>query len=124
MTDLDKEIAKALDEEDRAMLAQFEEQGLMAQTFSVFKGKQGWIAMITVIVSLILFFIALYAAREFVGAETPLDKAHWGALAWGLLFSIGLIKIWFWIRMESNRVIREVKRIELQLARLQAKNGH
>jgi uncharacterized membrane protein YciS (DUF1049 family) len=29
--------------------------------------------------------------------------------------------MWFWMRMESNRVLREIKRVELQVARLTSK---
>jgi len=121
MRDLDDQIREALDEEDRALMEEFGEQGIIGQTFSMFQGKQGWIAAATVIASLGLFFVALFAAREFLAAPTIESKLHWAALAWGMLISISLTKIWFWTRMESNRVIREVKRIELQIARLNAK---
>jgi hypothetical protein len=30
---------------------------------------------------------------------------------------VGFLKIWFWLRMESNRILREIKRLELQIAR-------
>lgn len=122
MADLDAEIREALDEEDRALMEQFGEQGLIGQTMSMFQGKQGWIAMITVFVSLILFGIAVYAVIQFFGSATTEARLLWGAVTWGLLTMVSFIKVWFWIRMESNRVIREVKRIELQIARLNAKS--
>ena len=31
---------------------------------------------------------------------------------------VAFMKVWFWMRMESNRVIRELKRLELQIAHL------
>lgn len=30
-------------------------------------------------------------------------------------FVIGIIKIWFWLEMHSNRALRDVKRVELLL---------
>jgi uncharacterized membrane protein YciS (DUF1049 family) len=33
---------------------------------------------------------------------------------------VGFLKLWFWLRMESNRVLRQIKRLELQIARANA----
>ncbi|MHA7873761.1 MAG: DUF6768 family protein, partial [Hyphococcus sp.] len=61
MNDIDDKIIRALDAEDRALLEQFGEQGLIAQSFSVFQGPQGWIAGVVTIVSLFLFAGAVYS---------------------------------------------------------------
>ena len=34
-----------------------------------------------------------------------------------LIVAVGFLKLWFWLRMESNRVLREIKRLELRIAR-------
>jgi len=49
------------------------------------------------------------------------EMLRWGAVTWCAFMSVVMIKIWSWMRMESNRVIREIKRVELQVARMSAK---
>ena len=120
MTDIDRQIEEALDAEDRAILEQFGEQGLFAQTFSVFQGKQGWIGFLTSFVMLVLFAGAVYCGWKFFQTADANEAIRWGAGVWVLLTMVAFMKIWFWIRMESNRVLREVKRLELQILRLKA----
>ncbi len=121
MNDIDKKIQEALDAEDRELLDQFGEQGLIAQSLSVFQGRQGWIAGIAMIASVVIFIGAIYAGWRFFTASEALESAQWAAAAWFLMTMVAFMKVWFWMRMESNRVIREVKRVELQIARLQDK---
>ena len=121
MNELDRKIEEALDLEDRALLEEFGEQGLLAQSFSVFQGKQGWIAGVVTIVSVFLFAGAVYSAWKFFSAADAVAAAQWAAGAWFLMTMVAFIKVWFWMRMESNRVVREIKRIELQLALMRQK---
>lgn len=123
MNEIDEKIIRALDAEDRALLEQLDEQGLIAQSFSVFRGPQGWIAVIATVAIFALFAGAVYSASNFLNAAEPVDTLRWGAAAWFLMTMVAFMKVWFWMRMESNRVIREVKRVELQLARLQEKSA-
>lgn len=123
MNDIDNKIQEALDAEDRDLLDQFGEQGLIAQSLSVFQGRQGWIAGIALFAGAILFAGALYSGWRFFTAPAALESAQWAAVAWFLMTMVAFMKVWFWMRMESNRVIREVKRVELQVARLQNKSA-
>ena len=45
----------------------------------------------------------------------------WLACCAALAFlSLGLIKLWFWMELKSNAIVREIKRVELQVAGLAA----
>ncbi len=121
MNDLDQQIQQALDAEERELFEQFGEQGIFTQWFSVYQGKQGWIAILSTFVMVILFGGAAYAGWNFLHSSGGLEAAHWGAVTWFLMTMVAFMKLWFWMRMESNRVLREVKRIELQISRLQLK---
>lgn len=121
MNDLDKKIEEALDADDRALMDRFGEQGLFAQTFGVFQGKLGWFAIISAITSLALFAGGFYAAWMFLTVGETNDVIRWGGIAWFLLTGVYLLKLWFWMQMETNRILREVKRVELQLVRMQSK---
>lgn len=117
MDDLDREIEAALGEEDRAILARFGEQGVFSQWFGVYDGAARGIALLATAFTFALFFAAVYCGWRFIGASEPIDAARWGAGTLLLLTMVGFVKLWFWLRMESNRVLREIKRLELQIAR-------
>ncbi len=119
MDDLDRKIEEALNAEDRSLLGSFEEQGLFGQVFGIYSGKLGGIALFATLLTLVLFGGAVYCGWQFFEATTAIDAARWGAGAVMLMVMVGFLKIWFWMRMESNRILREVKRLELQLARRQ-----
>lgn len=121
MDELDRKIEEALNADDRKLLEQFGEPGLFGQWFGVYSGKLGGIALFATVITFALFLAAVYCGWKFFGAAAAIDAARWGAGAVMLMVMVGFLKIWFWMRMESNRVLREIKRLELQLARMQGK---
>lgn len=121
MSELDRQIEEALDAEDQLLFDQLGEQGLLGQFADAFKGKTGWVSVMSTIVGAILTAGSFYAAWKFLTIADADAKVGWGALAWFLMTMVAFMKVWFWMRMESNRILREIKRVELQLARLRHK---
>jgi len=122
MDDLDRKIEEALSAEDRAILEKFGEQGVFGQWFGVYGGAMGRLAVLATVVTFALFLAAVYCGWRFFAAAEALDAVHWGAGTALLMMAVGYLKLWFWLRMESNRVLREVKRLELQIARANARS--
>lgn len=118
MDDLDHRIEEALSAEDKELYQGLGEQNVFAQWFSVYDGKIRGIAIFATILTFLLFFAAVYCGWRFFAADVALDAARWGVGAIMLMVMVGFLKIWFWLRMESNRILREVKRVELQIARV------
>lgn len=121
MDDLDRKIEAALSAEDRAILAKFGEQGVFSQWFGVYDGAVRGMAVFATILTFALFAAAVYCGWRFFVAGEAIDVVRWGAGAVLLMVMIGFLKLWFWLRMESNRVLREIKRLELQIARANAR---
>lgn len=121
MTDFDKKIQEALDAETNELLAGLEEQGLFGQLGGLFKGKMAWLAIVTILIGLIVAIAGFYAIWQFVISDDTQSMLRWAALAWALFQTHMMIKLWSWMRMETNRSIREIKRLELQIARLLAR---
>lgn len=117
MDDLDRKIEEALSAEDREMLNEFGEHGLIGQFKSVFQGRMAWVSSISLIVGTFLNIAFFYAAWKFFTVVEVSDKLLWGGGAWFLATMVAFMKVWFWMRMESNRILREIKRLELQIAR-------
>lgn len=119
MSDLDKMIEATLNEEDRAFRAQLDrEPGYFSQVGGLLSGPLAWINLLLMIVQAVMFFTGAWCAWEFFQATDPIMALRWGLSAATLIIVAALLKIaTLWPTMQANRVLREVKRLELQLAR-------
>lgn len=121
MRDLDRMIDEALDGETRELLRRMgDEPGFFAQAFGVFGGPTGWVNLVLAIVQAVAFLAGAWAAWRFFQADDPVTQLRWGLPAAVLLIQGLILKMSLVPRMETNLVIRELKRIELQLAHRQA----
>ncbi len=116
--DLDRMIDEALDAEERALLSQIgEEPGYFSQVWGLFGGQLGWVTWLLMIVQTAMFIASVYAAIRFFNATDTLTALHWGLPSVALLLMSAMTKFLLWPSMQTNRVLRELKRLELQVAR-------
>ena len=119
MKDIDKTIRAALQAEDRELFEEFGgEQSLLEMIAESFRGRQRWIMIGMHLNMLILAALAVISAIEFFRVES--------IRAWAAGFIVGClgtwtVKLWWWTRTDKNSLIREIKRLELQIARLAAR---
>jgi hypothetical protein len=113
MNDLDQKIQAAL-QRDRAG-ANADEPNLAEEVISAFRGRHRWLTGVAVVFSFGLFGILVWAVFQFRAAEAVREQLIWGGVTLWTALAIGFIKVWFWLEMHSNRVLREVKRLELLL---------
>ncbi len=122
MRDVDDLIEEALDQEEREILARIgEEPGFFGMAFGLFSGKLGWVHILMTVVHALAFFAGAYAAWMFFEAADPVSQLRWGLPSAVLLILATMIKMAMWPIIHADRLMRELKRIELQLAR--AKRG-
>ncbi len=115
MKDIDKKIQTALRRtSDPDALT--DEPNLAEEALIAFRGRHRWLSTAALILSFALFGAAVWAGWHFYAAEAMREQLLWGALTMWAMLSIGFLKIWFWIEMQTNRVLRELKRVELMLA--------
>ncbi|MDZ7627001.1 MAG: DUF6768 family protein [Parvularculaceae bacterium] len=117
MSKLDRMIEDALGAEDRALFQRFGERGLMGEAAELFTGKMGWWNVLSTLIQVALFAAALYAASKVLTLDDPVLVVRWGVAVSVWFMAMSVIKLMHWQQMQSNRVIREVKRLQLQLAR-------
>jgi hypothetical protein len=127
MTNLDQAIRRALSAEDAEFLAKFEKDApLHEQVFGAFTGPFGGLNVLGVIFtfamfgafSFAMFGAFCYCVWQFFNVSEMRDLIFWSAAALWSAVAVGMLKIWFWMEMHKNQVLREVKRLELQVARL------
>ncbi len=116
MEKLDEMIKQVLDREDQRIIEQTEELGWFSLGLSQFRGKHGWLVWCITIIQSILFFVGIWFIVRFFQATDVLVALKWGlsgAVFWivGFSMKMSLMPI-----MQADRVIRELKRVELMLA--------
>jgi hypothetical protein len=118
MRDIDKMIDEAIYEEEGELLRQIgEEPGFFSQLLSVFSGKTGWVNLYLMVVQALFFFAGVWAAWMFFLAADPVTQLRYGLPAAVLLIVALMLKMMVWPAVQTNRLLRELKLIQLQLAR-------
>ena len=118
MRNLDNMIDEALNAEETELLKSIgEEPGFFSQTFGIFSGPTAWVNVLLMGVQGLMFIAGVVAAWNFFQAGEALTALRWGLPAGVLLLMSLVIKMGMWPTLQTNRVIRELKRLELQIAR-------
>ncbi len=118
MTEFDDKIRQALRTESDNVWKDVEEQGLFEQALGVMRGKHKSLTIIANAVMVLLFAMTVYCVVRFFGAETTRMQIAWSVGFLASNMGVAMMKMWFWMQMDKNTVIREVKRLELQVATL------
>lgn len=122
MRDMDKLIDKAIGEEERDLLRRIgEEPGFFGQAFGIFGGSTGWVNAVLMVVQTLFFLAGFWAAWMFFAADESVAQLRWGLPAAVLLLTALMLKMMVWPTIQTNRMLRELKLIQLQLARSAAR---
>ena len=124
MKEIDRLIRDALREEDAELFEKIGGEQRMHQVIlDLFRGRNKWLSLATLVVTVLFLVLAVYAAIQFYRAEILRDMLLWFAVAAVCFMAIGAIKIWSWMEMAKNETMREIKRLELQVVHLATKLG-
>lgn len=113
---IDKLIREALTEEEAAFYDELEEQDLFGKLGSVYKGKMGWLVVLVSIVQVFIFGLFILCLVKFLNSETSEDLIRWGAGGFLSIMSVTFLKLFVWMQMDKNDILRELKKLEFQLA--------
>lgn len=119
MSELEDKIRAALRKEDAELFADDGvEQSMVEMIGDSFRGRRRGLVVLT-FVSLFAFIgLMVFTIVRFFDAETTRTQIAWAAGFIYTLVVISGIKTWYWNELNKNTLIREVKRLELQIARL------
>lgn len=115
MEDIDKLIKETLNEEESKFYDELGEQGLFGMLGGLFSGKIKWAIIMMNMVSIMVFGILILCLVEFFNAESTHDLILWASGGFLSLAFISMIKIFVWLQMDKNALLREIKRLELQI---------
>jgi hypothetical protein len=122
MKDIDKSIRAALAAEDRELFEEYGgESSLFEMIADTFRGRNRWLKIGMTFNILAFTVLAVVVAIQFFHTDTMRGMILWATLF--LLCCLGtmMIKLWWWAQMDKNVLTREIKRLELQVARLAAR---
>ncbi|MEM9084342.1 MAG: DUF6768 family protein [Pseudomonadota bacterium] len=123
--DTDARIAEGLSEDDWAFLEKLEDdRGMFQQIGDTWKGPLGgWAKLIfgfTVLAGFVFLFVLWQVANT---THHPIVHALWAISGVALLVIMGFAKEWMFARMNMLTILREVKRVQLEVAALRDELG-
>jgi hypothetical protein len=119
MKDLDQMIDEALGQEESELLRSVSgEPGLVEQTLGILGTRVRWMVPVMMVAQTLLFIAGVWAAWHFFQASEPVAQLRWGLPSAVLLISSLIIKVAVSPAIHHHRLMRELKRLELQIARM------
>ncbi len=119
MNELDKKIKEALRQEDAEL---FEDLGGEPSVFEMiidtFRGKHWWLSVLTFFWTLVFMVLGILSAVRFFKTDDSRDMMMWALAFIFCMMAVSMLKMWFWMELNKNAITREIKRLELQIARL------
>ncbi|MDT9600181.1 DUF6768 family protein [Sphingosinicella rhizophila] len=118
MPDVDDLIDEAIDLEERELLRAIgEEPGFVERALGMFGAGVRWMVTFMMVSQILLFVAGVWAAWGFFEAADPVTQLRWGLPAAVLLLASLAVKLAVAPPIHTSQIMRELKRIELQLAR-------
>ena len=119
--DIDKLIKETLTQEEARFYEELNEQNVFQMIGGVFQGKNKWIMILMNIMTLLFFGLFTYCIVQFFESEITKDLIKWGGGTLVFLLGVSMLKIFAWMQMDKNALLREIKRLELQVSSLSGK---
>lgn len=119
MNELDRKIQEALRKEDAELFREVgDEPSIVEMVMDTFRGRTRFLSMIAVFWGIVFMVCAVLSVIKFLQAEATRDLLMWATIFIACMLFILMMKLWYFMEMNKNAVTREVKRVELQIARL------
>ena len=121
MNDIDRAIRDSLSAADTELFDRLgADQALHRHVLATFQGRFRWFNAAGWIAGFVLFGVGSLLAWRFVQATEVGEMLRWLAASTLAFAGLALVKIWFWLEIQKNAVVCELKRLEVQVASLAA----
>ncbi|MEM9548908.1 MAG: DUF6768 family protein [Bacteroidota bacterium] len=121
MEEIDKLIKDTLSEEEAKFYDVLDEQNIFEMLFGLFRGKNAWVNILLNIMTLVFFVLFIYSGFQFFSAETTSGLLKWGFGSLIFILCVSMLKLYAWMQMDKYAILREMKRLELQVMSLSSK---
>ncbi|MFD2914415.1 DUF6768 family protein [Psychroserpens luteus] len=121
MEDIDQLIKDTLTQEEAKFYDKLEEQSVLGMIGGLFTGKNKWVVILMNIMTLVFFGLFIYCVVNFFDTTETNELLKWGIGSLVFLIGVSMLKIFAWMQMDKNAILREMKRLELQVSSLSVK---
>jgi len=121
MEDIDQLIKDTLTEEEAKFYDTLEEQNLIDMIGGLYKGKNSWLIIMMNAINVIALVFAVYCLIQTFYVENTNDLILWIAGFFFCFTMMSMFKIYAWMQIHRNSLLREIKRLELQVSSLSHK---
>lgn len=97
------------------------DEGMIRQMIATFRGRMRTWVLLTWAATFFWVGVAVWAAIAFFRAQGTRDWIMYASIFLFAGMAVGMLKMWNWMEMNRNTHTREIKRVEMQLARLAEK---
>ncbi len=119
MSDLDDKIREALRKEDAELFKDFDDEpSVFDMLMETCRGRHRWLNILGAFWTLVFVVLGILAAVKFFGAQSTRDIVMWAAACILCMSAVSMLKVWYFLEINKNALTREIKRLELQIARL------
>ena len=116
--EIDMLIKETLTQEEAKFYEGLDEQGLFGMVRGLFKGKLKWIIVMMITVNFIILGFLIYAIIQFFNATETFELIKWASASFVGLMMMSMLKLFSWMQMNKNALMREIKRLELLISSL------
>ena len=121
MEDIDRLIKETLTQEEAKFYEELDEQNLFQMLGGLFQGKFKWIMYMMNFMTLVFFVLFIYCTIQFFETDVTNELIKWGIGGLVFLLGVSMLKVFAWMQMDKNALLREMKRLELQVSSLSGK---
>ncbi len=119
--DIDKLIEQALSKEEADYYKQLDDQSVPEMLAGLYRGKLAWMGYLTGVIIAVAFGFSIYCAVKFFQTDSVEMMLKWGAGVFVGLIWTSMLKLWNWLQMDKNTLIRHIKYLEFQISVLATK---
>tara|TARA_R110002167_G_scaffold50143_3_gene146301 strand:- start:749 stop:1135 length:387 start_codon:yes stop_codon:yes gene_type:complete len=120
---IDALIKESLNREEAKFYDELEEQNLFEKLGQAHKGKTGWLVGVMTIAHIAIFLCFVYCVVQFFNTEDTNVLIAWASGGFLCMMAMAMLKLYIWMQMDKNDLLREMKRLELQMAAMSNKIG-
>ena len=123
MSQSDDTIRRALHAERDDLLKDLDEPNMLSQALTTMRRGTRWLNALVIFITVVMMAFAVFTAIRFFDATEVKHMIAWAVGSCLCFLSVGMLKLWFFMQMDKYVILREVKRLELQIARLTERLG-
>ena len=123
MSELDNKIREALEETGIESPDFGDDDTLRSMISDAYAGKLRWMFILATFWQLVFFAAFVYAGIEFFSIASSEEPLFWATIFLMTGMGVSMMKLMHWMLINRNRLLREIKRLELEVARMAKKLG-